>query len=295
MNSHRVRTARAAAAITAALALGLAAAPAHAADTPAAPAALGTGDLAAARGATGAPAVLDQLGHFFARKGVPPTQRLGISAADEARAVTAAAPRLTGDTVPVYTLSAGFVSGRAGAPVAEVEFTATTAVAADGQRASVWAARQDGGWRVVNIASGSDEGDYAAKAAADGGTAFREPQLDAWYELKDGRVLPLDDEASRSVGAHGSTVAAYQRLVRQRYGDKLPGSGYDTAGKAGGFATEATEATGSAGNAGSGTSTASAAPDRTAPLLTAGAALGLTVLVGAGLGLRRRRTARITY
>ncbi|MFJ4676345.1 hypothetical protein [Kitasatospora sp. NPDC088783] len=296
MNSHRVRTARAAAAITAALALGLAAAPAHAADTPAgAPAALGTGDLAAARGATGAPAVLDQLGHFFARKGVPPTQRLGISAADEARAATAAAPRLTGDTVPVYTLSAGFVSGRAGAPVAEVEFTATTAVAADGQRASVWAARQDSGWRVVNIASGSDEGDYAAEAAADGGTAFREPQLDAWYELKDGRVLPLDDEASRSVGAHGSTVAAYQRLVQQRYGDKLPGSGYDAAGKAGGFATEATEATGSAGNAGSGTRTASAAPDRTAPLLTAGAALGLTVLTGAGLGLRRRRTARITY
>ncbi|QKW21341.1 hypothetical protein HUT16_21780 [Kitasatospora sp. NA04385] len=272
MSNHRVRATRTATAL-AAVALTLALAPAaHAADAPAAP---GPGELAAARSATQQPAVIDQLGHFFARKGVPPTQRLGISAADEARAATAAAPRLTGDTVPVYTLSAAFVAGRAGTPVAEVEFTATTAVAADGQRASVWTARQGGGWRVVNIASGGDETDYAAAAAADGGTAFREPQLDAWYELKDGRVLPLDEDARRSVGAHGTTVAAYQRLVHQRYGDKLPGSAYDASGKAGGFETAA-PGTGAA------------------PLLTAGAAVGITVLAGAALGLRRRR-ARIAY
>ncbi|MEU5388413.1 hypothetical protein [Kitasatospora cineracea] len=279
MNSHhRVRTARTATALTA-VALALVLAPAaHAADAPGAPAAPGAGELAAARTATQQPAVLDKLGHFFARKGVPPTQQLGISAADEAKAATAAAPRLTGDTVPVYTLSAAFVSGRAGAEVAEAGFTATTAVAADGQRASVWTARQNGSWRVVNIASGSDEADYAAKAAADGGTAFREPQINAWYELKDGRVLPLDDEARRSVGARGSTVAAYQRLVRQRYGDKLPGSAYDASGKAGGFTAE----------------NAAPQPDRTAPLLTAGSAIGLTALAGTALGLRRRK-ARIKY
>ncbi len=279
MNSHhRVRTARTATALTA-VALALVLAPAaHAADAPGAPAAPGAGELAAARTATQQPAVLDRLGHFFARKGVPPTQQLGISAADEARAASAAAPRLTGDTVPVYTLSAAFVSGRAGARVAEAGFTATTAVAADGQRASVWTVQQNGSWRVVNIASGSDEADYAAKAAADGGTAFREPQIDAWYELKDGRVLPLDDEARRSVGARGSTVAAYQQLVRQRYGDKLPGSAYDASGKAGGFTVE----------------NAAPGPDRTAPLLTAGSAIGLTALAGTALGLRRRK-ARIKY
>ncbi|RKE20899.1 hypothetical protein [Streptomyces sp. TLI_171] len=277
---HRRRIARAAAALTAAAALGLAAAPLAQAAAPLAqaadrPAALGGADLAAARGATRNPAVLDRLGHFFARKGVPPTQALGISAADEAKAATTAAPRFTGDTVPVYTLDAGFVAGRPGAQVAAVEFTATKAVAADGQTASVWTAEQNGSWRVVNIASGGDETDYAAEAAADGGTAFREPQINAWYELKDGRVLPLDDAARRSVGT-GVTLAGYQRLVHQRYGDKLPGSAYDTSGKAGGFAADAP------------------GPERGAPLLTAGAALGLTALAGASIGLRRRR-ARITY
>ncbi|BAJ30536.1 MULTISPECIES: hypothetical protein [Kitasatospora] len=279
MNSRHLRAATALAAAALALAPALLLAPAaHAADGPAAPAA---GDLAAARSATQQSAVLDQLGHFFARKGVPPTQQLGISAADEAKAAAAAVPRLTGDTVPVYTLSADFVAGRPGAKVAEAGFTATAAVAADGQRASVWSAKQNGGWRVVNIASGSDETDYAAAAAADGGTAFREPQLDAWYELKGDRVLPLDEDARRSVGAHGTTVASYQQLVRQRYGDKLPGSGYDASGKAGGFALpETTAPAGSDGPVG-------------APLV-AGAALGLTALAGTAIGLRRRK-GRIAY
>ncbi|MFJ5232523.1 hypothetical protein ACIQBJ_21845 [Kitasatospora sp. NPDC088391] len=269
------RLARAAAALTAATALGLAAAPsALAADGPAA---LTGGDLAAARGATQNPAVLDQLGHFFARRGVPPTQSLGISAADEAKAANAAAPRLAGDTVPVYTLDAAFVAGRPGARVAAVEFTATKAVAADGQTASVWTAEQNGAWRVVNIASGGDETDYAARAAADGGTAFREPQINAWYELKDGRVLPLEDSARRSVGAHGTTVAAYQQLVHQRYGDKLPGSAYDASGKAGGFRADAAPA-----------------PDRTTPAVAAGSVLGLTALAGTAIGLRRRKV-RVKY
>ncbi|MEV4556955.1 hypothetical protein AB0K51_08135 [Kitasatospora sp. NPDC049285] len=264
------RLARAAAVLAAATALGLAAAPlAQAADSPSAPTAA---DLAAARSAGQSPAVLDQLGHFFARKGVPPTQPLGLSPADEAAAATAAAPRLTGETVPVYTLDAGFVAGRPGAEVATVEFTATKAVAADGRSASVWTAKSGGSWRVVNIASGGDESDYAARAAADGGTAFREPQINAWYELRAGRVLPLDDAARRSVGEHGLTVAGYQHLVQQRYGDKLPGSAYDRSGRAGGFATDA-------GPAGA---------DRT-PLLTAGAALGVTALTGTALALRRRR------
>ncbi len=267
MSSHRVRLA---AALAAATALGLAVAPsAQATDLQP-----GAGDLAAARAAAQNPSVLDQLGHFFARKGVPPTQPLAIDPSQEAKAAADAAPRLTGDTVPVRTLDAGFVAGRPGAPVATVEFTATKAVAADGQTASVWTARQNGSWRVVNIASGSDESDYAARAAADGGTAFREPQLGAWYELKDGRVLPLDDTARRSVGAHGTTVAAYQQLVHQRYGDKLPGSAYDTAGRAGGFRADPEAAPGA---------------DRTGPLLTAGTALGATALAGAVIGVRRRR------
>ncbi|MCX4747037.1 hypothetical protein OG455_16130 [Kitasatospora sp. NBC_01287] len=269
---------RAAATAVLAAAAALAAAPLAQADAPAAaPAAVPQSDLAAARSAVQAPAVLDQLGHFFARDGVPPSQPLGLSAADEAKAAAQAAPHLTGATVAVYTLDPGFVAGTKGAPVARADFTATEVSAADGQTASVWTVRQNGGWQVVNIASGSDETDYAARGAAGGGgTVFREPQVNAWYVLRGGRVLPLDTEARSSVGAGGVSLAAYQQLVHQRYGDKLPGSAYDKAGLGGGF---------------------SATADRSAPVparlpvpaVTAAATLGVIALTGTVLAVRRRQ------
>ncbi|MFD0276531.1 hypothetical protein ACFVHB_21865 [Kitasatospora sp. NPDC127111] len=299
----------AAVAVLIAAGLGLTAAPAAHADTPAGSAAgspagspepVGAADLAQARDAAQSPAVVDRLGHFFARKGVPPAERsaeqpaarpaVGAAGAAEAEAARAAAPRLSGDTVPVFTLDAAFVAGTPGAPVAKAEFTASKAVSADGQVASVWTVKQGDTWRVVNIASGGDETDYAARAAAGGGgTAFREPQLNAWYVLRDGRVLPLDDEARRSVGADGVSLAAYQQLVRQRYGDKLPGSAYDRAGKGGGYQPDATGP--------DQVSAQSAAPGggRALPAVsavTAGAALGVTALAGAGVALRRRAGAR---
>ncbi|MFJ2864805.1 hypothetical protein [Kitasatospora sp. NPDC087314] len=272
---------RAAVAALLAAGLGLALAPAAHADGPAgAPVPVPAADLAEARGVVQDQAVLDKVGHFFARKGVPPTQQLTIGAAEEAQAASAAAPRLAGDTVPVYTLDAGFVAGTPGAPVAKAEFTASKVVAADGQAASVWTVRQGDTWRVVNIASGGDESDYAAKAAGSGGgTAFREPQVNAWYVLRDGRVLPLDDEARRSVGAGGVSLAAYQKLVHQRYGDKLPGSAYDREGKGGGYRLAADPEPAAGGGS-------------VLPAVTAAAALGATALVGAGAVLRRRAGAR---
>ncbi|MEU6233901.1 hypothetical protein [Kitasatospora sp. NPDC047058] len=297
----------AAVAVLIAAGLGLAVAPAAVATpagapggTPAGgPEPVGAADLAEARGAAQSPAVLDRLGRFFARQGVPPAgqpsgqparqQAVGAAGgaeAAEAEAARAAAPRLSGDTVPVFTLDAAFVAGTPGAPVAKAEFTASKAVSADGRVASVWTVKQGGTWRVVNIASGGDETDYAARAAeGGGGTAFREPQLNAWYVLRDGRVLPLDDEARRSVGADGVSLAAYQQLVRQRYGDKLPGSAYDRAGKGGGYRPD-TDATGPEQAA-----ARTAAPGGGAlPAVTAGAALGVTAL--AGVALRRRAGVR---
>ncbi|MGW3077308.1 hypothetical protein [Kitasatospora sp. NPDC001132] len=277
----------AAALLTAGLASALA--PAAYADSPSAPDPVPAAELAQARSAVQDPAVLDKVGHFFARKGVPPTRQLTIGAAEEARAASAAAPRLAGDTVPVYLLDPGFVAGTPGAPVAKAEFTASKVVAADGQSASVWTVRQGGAWKVVNIASGGDESDYAAKAAGSGGgTAFREPQVNAWYVLRDGRVLPLDDEALRSVGADGVTLAAYQQLVHQRYGDKLPGSAYDRAGGGGGY-----EADTAARPEAVSPPVAEAAGDGSPlPAVTAVAALGATALVGAGAVLRRRTGVR---
>ncbi|MFE7188467.1 hypothetical protein [Kitasatospora sp. NPDC057541] len=287
---QRAALVRGAAAVLLAAGLGLALAPAASAAGPAGavggsggagvPEPVPAAELAEAHGAVQNPAVLDQVGRFFARKGLPPTGRLAPGAAEEA-APAATAPRLAGDTVPVYTLDAAFVSGTPGAPVARAEFTASRVVAADGRVASVWTVKQGGGWRVVNIATGGDEGDYAQRAAeGGGGTAFREPQINAWYVLRDGRVLPLDDEARRSVGEAGVSLAAYQGLVRQRYGDKLPGSAYDRAGRGGGYEPAAER---TAGGTAGGTAL---------PAVTAAAALGATALAGAGVALRRRTAPR---
>ncbi|MGW7418248.1 hypothetical protein, partial [Streptomyces sp. NPDC054863] len=209
--------------VAATLVLGLAG-QAGAAENPVAPA-----QKAAAHKAATAPATLDTLSRFFARDG--------------AVARSAAAPRVQEATVPVHTLSAEFVAGKKGAPVSRLDFLAATALSSDGQKASLWMAPapQEGtgktAWKVVNIATGDDETRYAADGARKlpGGTVFREPQTDAWYVHDGARVLPLDDDATRAVGAEGATLAAYQNRVHQAYGDKLPGSAYAKQGKAGGY------------------------------------------------------------
>ncbi len=148
--------------------------------------------------------------------------------------------------MPVYTLSPEFVAGKDGAPVATLDFLASAAVSADGQKASVWTAptgnTRNAGitgntWTVVNIATGDDETRYAGEGARKlaGGTVFREPQIDAWYVQRGERVLPLDPDAVRAIGEKGTTVDAYRARVHKAYGDKLPGSAYARNGLAGGF------------------------------------------------------------
>ncbi|MFB7580548.1 MULTISPECIES: hypothetical protein [Streptomyces] len=197
----------------------------------AAPAAASAGDplptAPTAERAAAAPETLATLGRFFARDG--------------ALARTEAAPRISGASVPVRILSADFVAGTAGAPVAREEFRASLAVAADGQKASLWTVRNSAGWQVVNIATGDDEFRYAREGAAKlpGGLVFREPQIDAWYVQKGTKVLPLDEDAVRAVGKDGTTLAAYRDRVTRAYADKLPGSAYARKGAAGGYAPEA--------------------------------------------------------
>ncbi|MFE1265924.1 hypothetical protein [Streptomyces sp. NPDC058758] len=182
--------------------------------------------------AAAAPETLATLGRFFARDG--------------ALARTAAAPRISGASVPVRVLSADFVAGTAGAPVAREEFRASLAVAADGQKASLWTVRSPAGWQVVNIATGDDEFRYAREGARKlpGGLVFREPQIDAWYVQKGAKVLPLDEDAVTAVGRNGTTLAAYRDRVTRAYADKLPGSAYARKGAAGGYAPGAAPAPG---------------------------------------------------
>ncbi|MGW7004540.1 hypothetical protein ACWGCW_17395 [Streptomyces sp. NPDC054933] len=262
-----------AAGLLAATALTLGAASGAYADSPSAPTPFTAAQTAQAREAAAAPATLATLSRFFNRDGKHPA--------------AAAEPHLAGPTVTVFTLAPGFVAGRKGAPVAAPDFLASKAVSADGQVASLWTVHTPSGWKVVNIASGGDETDHVAMAHGDG-TVFREPQIDAWYVLRSGRVLPLDTEARRAVGNHGVTLADYQRLVHREYGDKLPGSAYDRAGKAGGYGGQA------APTAAGREAVRERAASTGASVATAGMAAAAGVLLaGAGaLGVRRLRRSR---
>lgn len=242
-----------------------------------------------ARGAASSAAALALAGRFFAAEGAHGASGFSASAPHagalphtlrpaQAGPVAAGASdtaHVSGPTVAVNTLNPAFVAGDASAPVATPAFWATKAVAADGRTASLWTVPGGATWKVVNIAAGADETDYAAKAAAGGGgTVFREPQINAWYVLRGGRVLPLDTEATSSVGAHGVSLAAYQRLVHHRYGDKLPGSSYDRLGAGGGYQPSATVSGGSG---------------RTTAAVAGASALGLALAAAGAMAVRRSR------
>ncbi|MER7985772.1 hypothetical protein ABTY53_09260 [Streptomyces noursei] len=277
--------------------LGLAPFAALAADVPA-PQAPPRAAVTAARDAAASTATLDTLARFFAAAPAKDGARAGGAASLAAPARNV--PHLEGSTVPVYVLSPDFVRGRAGAPVARVEFMASKAVAADGRTASVWTARKGADWKVVNIASGDDETRYAAAGAAGGaGTVFHEPQIDAWYVQRGDRIEPLDDAARKAVGARGTTVAAYQKRVTKAYGDKLPGSAYDKRGEAGGFGpgTAPADDTGRAPHplAADAAATADATADGangavTAATTVAGAGALLALGLSAAAAVRRRRS-----
>ncbi|NRQ35645.1 hypothetical protein HII36_27980 [Nonomuraea sp. NN258] len=191
------------------------ASPAAAAADPGAPT---PADVEAAR--TAAAGATETVGRFFAGKGQQSKTRLAPMAA-----------QVNGPTVAVNDLNPDFIAGRS-PEIARFAFLATQASAADGQTASVWTTRTPAGtWAVSNIASGADEQQYAGQP----GVVFREPQLNAWYALRGGQVVPLNTEATQSIGAAGVPMADYQRLVRQRYGAKLPGSAYARDGYAGGY------------------------------------------------------------
>ncbi|MCX4980199.1 hypothetical protein [Streptomyces sp. NBC_00572] len=225
--------------------------------------------------AASAPGTLDTLSRFFARDG--------------AVARSAAAPRVEGGSVPVRILSPEFVAGKAGAPVARVEFRASRAVSSDGQKASLWTVKQAGGWQVVNIATGDDEIRYAEMGGD--GLVFREPQIDAWYVQKGAKVLPLDEDAVRAVGRNGTSLDAYRDRVVRAYGDKLPGSAYAKKGAAGGYGPGATSPVAAPAPA---PVPASGEPAVTVASATAGVGAVLALALISTAAIRRRRTPNPT-
>ncbi|MFF5452837.1 hypothetical protein ACFY40_16555 [Streptomyces sp. NPDC012950] len=265
--------------------------------TAAALVALGTLPAAAAEGppsastperAASAPGTLDTLSRFFASDG---------AGAPAAAARAAAAPRIEGASVPVRILSPDFVAGKAGAPVARVEFRASLAVAPDGRKASLWTVEGADGWQVVNIATGDDEIRYAERGGRllPGGLVFREPQIDAWYVQKGAKVLPLDEDAVRAVGKNGTSLTAYRERVARAYGDKLPGSAYAKKGAAGGYGPQ--QAAGQEAAAQAAPAPQAARASRTdasggSAATAAGVGAALALALTAGAAIRRRRAPR---
>ncbi|WP_409490450.1 hypothetical protein [Amycolatopsis sp. cmx-11-12] len=176
-------------------------------------------DLAAAKAAADDPTLRAEIGRFF-------TQTGGSSHAPSVSVVD--------ESFPVYELSRDFVAGD-GAVAGQLAYVAVPVTASDGQTATVWSVRgDDGSWRVGNIASGDRESALARRLPA-GATLLHEPQVDAWYALRDGKVTLLDSGVSGYAAGASATLAEYQKTVSGRYGAILAGSPYAQEGKAGGY------------------------------------------------------------
>ncbi|MEV7044845.1 hypothetical protein [Amycolatopsis sp. NPDC051061] len=182
--------------------------------------------------------------------------------------------RIAPDAYPVYELSPDFVVGKPGAAPGDFAYFAVLAQASDGRTATLWSVRgADGAWQVGNIASGDVETAFARTLPA-GAQLLHEPQVDAWYAVRDGRLTSLSERTTVN-------VADYQRTVAARYADKLPGSAYAREGEAGGYdATSQVMPRGDGGPAPSGHDTG------WVPLLIL---VGVLAVSGAGYVLHLRR------
>ncbi|MEU3958304.1 hypothetical protein AB0F42_00420 [Streptomyces buecherae] len=265
---------------------------------PVAPASVSSADRDAAAKALASQDTTDRVGSFFVRlaERERATERDTLDAGVTRAEAAAQAPRLVGPAVPVYSLNPDFVRGRSTAaePVAEFAYLASEVRSASGATATVWTVRdaKTQRWAVANVISGTDEVSFGRKSAGD--LVFTEPQIAAWYALDGDRVLPLNKSARDAVGARGTSVAAYQDRVHDRYADKLPGSDYQRSGQFGGDGpadaqaappADAPRATASDGSSSAGLSGAG---------LAAAGVAGGALLIGAGtvtVRLRRRTTA----
>ncbi|MFB7057623.1 hypothetical protein ACFCXT_31450 [Streptomyces vinaceus] len=190
--------------------------------------------------------------------------------------------------LPVFTIkdplarneiTPGFVAGTAKPlPTEAVKLTqlvSSLSTTVNGRNATVMLApTQGGGWHLAAIRDGDTDATYAGKATL-GTLVFTEPQIRGWYQLKLTTVEPLNDEARQGLGGQASvSLSDYQKLVKARYADKLPGSEYDTNGYSSGYSPQPT---------------ADEAPS-SALLLAGGSSAALALVAGAVVLRRRRRT-----
>ncbi|MFF4098905.1 hypothetical protein [Streptomyces sp. NPDC001903] len=191
--------------------------------------------------------------------------------------------------LPVFTIkdplarneiAPGFVEGTVQPlPTEAVKLTqlvSSLSTTVNGRNATVMLApTRGGGWHLAAVRDGDVDAVYAGKATA-GTLVFTEPQIRGWYQLKLTTVEPLNDQARQGLGGQSAvSLGDYQKLVKARYADKLPGTDYDTKGYSSGYGLQ------------------SRADDAwPSTLLLAGGSGSALALAGGAVLLRRRRSAR---
>ncbi|MGW5851234.1 hypothetical protein ACWFQ8_25375 [Streptomyces sp. NPDC055254] len=181
------------------------------------------------------------------------------------------------DPVALNEITPGFVAGTAQPLATEAikltQLVSSLSTTVNGRNATVMLApTQGGGWHLAAVRDGDSDAAYASKATL-GTRVFTEPQNRGWYQLKLTTVEPLNDQAREGLGGQASvSLSDYQKLVKARYADKLPGSEYDTNGYSSGYSQRTEDDT----------------PSSTL-LLAGGSGTALALAGGAAVFLRRRR------
>ncbi|WP_371674913.1 hypothetical protein [Streptomyces sp. NBC_01276] len=184
------------------------------------------------------------------------------------------------DPVALNEITPGFVAGTAPPlPTEAVKLTqlvSSLSTTVNGRNATVMLApTQGGGWHLAGVRDGDGDAAYAGKATV-GTLVFTEPQIRGWYRLKVTTIEPLNDQARQGLEGQATvSLGDYQKLVKARYADKLPGSEYDTKGYSSGYSPPRAE-----------DGTPSSA------LLLAGGTGATLALAGGVAVLRRRRVPR---
>jgi MYXO-CTERM domain-containing protein len=236
-------------------------------------------DQQAALDAVKSTAVRDAVCRFL---GVPVPQggaRTPVTIPDKADPCAGLPAFTLKDPLVVNEITPGFVAGTAAPIVTQAirlsHLVSSLEVAVNGRNVTVMLARTEGGgWHLAAVREGDSDTGYAGRADA-GTVVFTEPQLHAWYQLKLTTVEPLNDQAKKGLnGQSSASLGDYQKLVKARYADKLPGSNYDNQGMSSGFGSTPT----------------ADEPSSATPLIVGGSGAAVALAGGAFLLHRRRRT-----
>ncbi|MFD3325662.1 hypothetical protein [Streptomyces sp. NPDC058701] len=184
------------------------------------------------------------------------------------------------DPVARNEITPGFVAGTAEpVPVNAVKLTqlvSSLSTTVNGRNVTVMLApTEGGGWHLAAVRDGDSDAVYASRATV-GTLVFTEPQNRGWYQLKLLTVEPLNDQARQGLDGRASvSLSEYQKLVKARYADKLPGSEYDSRGYSSGYGPARTEGEGPS----------------SALLLAGGSSATLALACGVAVLRRRGRTS----